>query len=157
MFIKKKDFEELKNRIEVLEFQRDHPNGLDVRSEFSRTEMEFEYKIKFVKDNKVKSYKLPIIYPYQIWFVDDDGCLTRWRYNDWEYFEFDIENEMLVKIKEIEKADTKKDIRKPKKPKPVETDTIETEQTVEDLVDKIKKCNQCSRALHEARREQGLK
>ena len=108
MFIKKKDFEELKNRVEVLEFQRYHPNGLDVCSEFSRTEMDFEYKIKFVKDNKVKSYKLPIIYPYQTWFVDDYGCLTRWRYNVWEYFEFDIENEMLIKIKEVEKPTTKK-------------------------------------------------
>lgn len=117
MFIKKKDFEELKNRVEVLEFQRDHPNGLEIKMEDSGHFGLKGYALHFVKDKKVKFFILPVDFFVEWKLLENNELLMKkitssesgWRNIQLEeLYEFDIENEMLIKIKEVEKPTTKK-------------------------------------------------
>ena len=119
MFIKRKDFEELKNRVEVLEFQRDHPNGLEIKMEDSGHFGLKGYVLHFIKDKKVKFFILPMDFFMDWELLENNELLMKkitskidgWCNIQKELYEFDIENEMLIKIKEVEKPTTKKGVK----------------------------------------------
>lgn len=112
MFIKKKDFEELKNRVEVLEFKISHPNGLSlgfVEEYIHDLKINCHYALYYVKDGKVKHFILNGMLSLIQWELLENNILKETINCRFEQlYEFDIKNEMLIKIKEVEKPTTKK-------------------------------------------------
>lgn len=111
MFVKKKDFEMLENKVEllenkveVLEFQRDNPNGLKVINNIL-----FGDRLQYIKNGNIKSFKLPKINSFA-WDLEENNLLIKS-----EQYKFDIENEMLIKIEKQTDTSSKseeKDIKK---------------------------------------------
>ena len=112
MFIKKKDFEELKNRVEVLEFKMSYPNGLSLGfvEEYIRDiQINCHYALYYIKDGKVKHFILNGALNMTKWELLENNILKETFLGKFEQlYEFDTENEMLIKIKEVEKPTTKK-------------------------------------------------
>lgn len=102
MFIKKKDFEELKNRVEVLEFKMSYPNGLALGfvEEYIRDiQINCHYALYYVKDGKVKHFILNGTLSMTKWELLENNILKETFMNKVEQlYEFDIQNEMLIKI-----------------------------------------------------------
>ncbi len=112
MFIKKKNFEELKNRVEVLEFKASHPNDLSLEfaKEYIRDiQINCRYALSYVKDGKVKHFMLNGALSMTRWELLENNTLKETIMGRFEQlYEFDTQNEMLIKIKEVEKPTTKK-------------------------------------------------
>ena len=113
MFIKKKDFEELKNRVEVLEFKISYPNGLSlgfVNEYICDIQINCHYALYYVKDGKVKHFILNGSLSLIKWELLENNILkeTIALGGVEQLYEFDTKNEMLIKIKEVEKPTTKK-------------------------------------------------
>lgn len=115
MFIKKKDFEELKNRVEVLEFKTSYPNGLSlgfVEKYIHDIQINCHYALYYVKDGKVKHFTLSGRLSSIKWELLENNILKETFLGKIEQlYEFDIENEMLIKIKEVEKPTKKKGVK----------------------------------------------
>lgn len=112
MFIKKKDFEELKNRVEVLEFKTSYPNGLSlgcVTEHIQGIPIGCHYALYYVKDGKVKHFMLNGMFNRIKWKLLENNILKKTIMGRFEgLYEFDIENEMLIEIEEVEKPTKKK-------------------------------------------------
>lgn len=116
MFIKKKDFEELKNRVEVLEFKTSYPKGISLGfvNEYIRDiQISCHYALYYVKDGKVKHFTLSGVLSSIKWELLENNILKETFLGKTEQlYEFDVANEMLIKIKEVEKSTTKKGSKK---------------------------------------------
>lgn len=116
MFIKKKDFEELKNRVEVLEFKTSYPKGISLGfvNEYIRDiQVSCHYALYYIKDGKVKHFILNGALGMIKWELLENNILKETFMNKSEQlYEFDTQNEMLIKIKEVEKPTIKKGSKK---------------------------------------------
>lgn len=112
MFIKRKDFEELKNRVEVLEFKVTHPNGLSlgfVGEYINDIQICCHYALYYVKYGKVKHFMLNGMFNRIKWKLLENNILERTIMGRFDgLYKFDIKNEMLIEIEQVEKPTKKK-------------------------------------------------
>ena len=117
MFIKRKEFEELKNRVEVLEFQRDNPSGFEIQAD--TTLFYTHYNLRYIKDNEIKSIKLPPIWQSAHYELCEGNLIIEKDFDSDFYggsykcvinkkYKFDIANELLIELQEPQKEEKPK-------------------------------------------------
>ena len=123
MFIKKKDFEELKNRVEkledkiaVFEFEKENPNGIKLERIFIRRlyDCYHEERIRYVNHGKVKILSLEAFDHFGIydWEILENNIIKQSSVFDGrkieKFYELDKNNDKLVEVMFKEKSTTKK-------------------------------------------------
>ena len=107
MFIKRKEFEELKNRVEVLEFQRDRPHGLGIIFK-GWANGRAHYYLAYIKNEKIKTFALPSDYTVG-WNICENNILIRDTIGyELIKYKFDIANEILIELQEPQKEEKPK-------------------------------------------------
>ena len=115
MFIKRKEFEDLKNQVnelrnyvEVLKFLKDYPKGICLRGEFDKWLCTTRYFLSYIDTSyTMREFFLPFS-GSTTWELEDDCTLTKYKNGEIKKYKFDIDSEILIELQEPQKEEKSK-------------------------------------------------